>query len=59
MPEFQRPSCALHYEDTGGAPTALLFPHGWCDASTAWADRVHMERPLEFQAALGRFLKDL
>ena len=40
MPDFHRPSLTLHYEDTGEGMPALLFLHGWCDASTSWGDTV-------------------
>lgn len=40
MPDFHRPSLTLHYEDTGEGMPALLFLHGWCDASTSWEDTV-------------------
>lgn len=41
MPEFERPTVKLHYEDAGtsSAPApVLVFLHGWCDASPSWAD---------------------
>jgi pimeloyl-ACP methyl ester carboxylesterase len=43
MPELQRPTVTLHYEDSGtsipGKPT-LVFLHGWCDGSASWADTI-------------------
>ena len=37
MPQAVRPTCTLHYEDTGGEGPALVFLHGWCDGSPSWA----------------------
>lgn len=36
MPVFERPTVALHYEDTGGDNPALVFLHGWCDGRESW-----------------------
>jgi pimeloyl-ACP methyl ester carboxylesterase len=41
MPEFQRPTVTLHYEDAGSSDAhapVLVFLHGWCDAGSSWAD---------------------
>lgn len=37
MPQAIRPTCTLHYEDTGGERPALVFLHGWCDGSPSWS----------------------
>ena len=39
MPEFERPTVTLHYEDAGAArpgQPALVFLHGWCESSADW-----------------------
>lgn len=37
MPQAIRPTCTLHYEDTGGEGPPLVFLHGWCDGSQSWS----------------------
>ncbi len=41
MPELERPTVTLHYEDTGAVATgnpALVFLHGWCDSAESWRE---------------------
>lgn len=38
MPELQRHTVRLHYEDSGVGEPPLVFLHGWCDDSASWAD---------------------
>ena len=41
MPELERPTVTLHYEDTGTVATgnpALVFLHGWCDSAESWRE---------------------
>lgn len=40
MPILQRPTVALHYEDTCGPGPAVVFLHGWCDSAEAWATTI-------------------
>jgi pimeloyl-ACP methyl ester carboxylesterase len=43
MPELQRPTVTLHYEEAGesAAPApVLVFLHGWCDGSPSWKDTI-------------------
>lgn len=43
MPELERPTVTLHYEDAGqsrDALPAIVFLHGWCDGSPGWADTI-------------------
>lgn len=43
MPELQRPTVTIHYEDTGAGPAnapTLVFLHGWCDGAASWARTV-------------------
>jgi pimeloyl-ACP methyl ester carboxylesterase len=38
MPELNRPTVSLNYEDEGSGDPALVFLHGWCDSSSVWAE---------------------
>lgn len=51
MPELERPTVTLHYEDAGisrDAQPVIVFLHGWCDGSPSWADTI-VEFSTEFR----------